>query len=133
LPNDVYAFGDSPELADGLLALILSGEKRATASRRAIYTSGKHIAPVVGGHYLILDGAGDAACVIKTTAVEDVPFDEVTADFAAVEGEGDKSLAWWREAHLAYFARETEAEGTTFDPAELIVCEVFQCVWQRKP
>jgi len=33
-----------------------------------------------------------------------VPFGAVDAAFAAAEGEGDRSLAWWQAAHTAYFA-----------------------------
>ena len=33
---------------------------------------------------------------------------EVTEDFAAAEGEGDGTLAYWRRVHWSYFGRECE-------------------------
>jgi hypothetical protein len=38
-------------------------------------------------------------------------FDDVGAEFAAAEGEGDGSLAFWREAHWSYFGRVCERLG----------------------
>jgi uncharacterized protein YhfF len=35
-----------------------------------------------------------------------VRYDQVTAEMAAKEGEGDKSLAFWREGHREFFTRE---------------------------
>ncbi len=35
----------------------------------------------------------------------------MTEEFAASEGEGDKSLEWWRNAHWKFFSRECEDLG----------------------
>ena len=43
--------------------------------------------------------SGHAVCVIETSSIQIVPFSEVDADFAATEGEGDGSLAYWQETH----------------------------------
>jgi hypothetical protein len=37
--------------------------------------------------------------------VATVPFEEVSEEFAAIEGEGDGSLRYWREVHWTYFGR----------------------------
>ena len=71
---------------------------------------------------------GQPVCVIKTTRVEIRPYDEVDADFAASEGEGDGSLAYWREAHWRFFSRECERIGRTLDPKMPVVCERFEVV-----
>lgn len=129
-PDAVYAFGDdTPQMADDLLALILAGRKKATATRLAAYIAENEPVPQPGDLALILDGAGKARCVIQTTRIDLVPFDEVTEEFAYTEGEGDRSLEWWRDAHLAFFNRECAQEGTEFSHQELIVCERFDCVW----
>jgi uncharacterized protein YhfF len=54
----------------------------------------------------------------------------VSAEFAAAEGEGDGSLAYWRESHSAYFTRECEAAGRVFDESLLIACEKFEVLYQ---
>lgn len=88
-----WAFGDSPELADELLALVLAGSKRATCSSLASCEA--DIMPSVGEISVILDGAGVARCVIRTTQVDVMPFEHVSEDFARAEGEGDLTYEWW--------------------------------------
>ena len=61
-----FSFGDSPEMADELLALVLAGKKTATVS--VILEDEK--APSVGDLSLVLDGRSTPACVIKTVHVE---------------------------------------------------------------
>jgi uncharacterized protein YhfF len=56
---------------------------------------------------------------------------EVGADFAAAEGEGNRSLAFWVDAHRSYFSRECEAAGRRFSEDMLVVCERFRVV--RRP
>lgn len=57
-----------------------------------------------------------------------MPFKDVTADFAAAEGEGDGSLAFWRAAHAAYFTRECARLGRAFSEDMPVVCERFDVV-----
>ena len=61
------------------------------------------------------------------------PFNTVTEDFAWVEGEGDRSLDYWRAAHLSYFHRECGREGTIFSEDEPIVFERFRLIWTLNP
>ena len=58
--------------------------------------------------------------------MEVVPFNEVSAEFAAREGEGDGSLEYWRKAHWAYFSRECGRMGR--EPIETmpVVCSSFE-------
>ena len=50
-------------------------------------------------------------------------YDRVTAEMAAKEGEGDKSLAFWRQGHQEFFTREG-----TFAPDMWLVFEEFEWV-----
>src|SRR4051794_41868309 len=79
------------------------GPERATASLRSDY-GGDEPMPGVGDLGVILDGAGRPLCVVRTTAVEVRAFGDVDEEFAWTEGEGDRSLAHWREAPLRFFA-----------------------------
>lgn len=105
IPPLAWAFGDNPVIADELLALVLAGIKTATSSALADYDAEDTPVPEVGELSIILDGAGHPAALIRTTEVEIVAFDEVTADFAAAEGEDDRSLESWRTEHITYFTR----------------------------
>ena len=70
LPHDVFAFGDDPQMADDLLALVLSGRKQATATRARVYELEGIGPPQSGALSLILDGQGVPACVIETVQVD---------------------------------------------------------------
>jgi uncharacterized protein YhfF len=129
LPDGVISidhFGDSPELSADLLALIASGKKRGGASLHAAYAIEKLPLPQVGEIAIVLDYNDKPVFVTRNTAVDIVPFNAVGADFAACEGEGDGSLAYWRAAHLDYFTRTSLELGITFNEGMLIVCERFE-------
>ncbi|WP_031522606.1 ASCH domain-containing protein [Siccibacter colletis] len=100
----VWAFGDSPELADELLNYVVHGDKRATCSAAsAFHEEGLKVVP--GDYHIVLNGAGEPACVIRTLTLRLVRFCDVTPELAALEGEGDKSLAYWRDGHESFFTR----------------------------
>jgi uncharacterized protein YhfF len=116
-----FSFGDSPELADELLALVLAGKKTATCGALRDYGKGKEPLPAVGRQDVVLDGAGQPACVVETLSVETLRFDEIDPAFTDREGEGD--YAAWRAGHEAYFAR-----NGGFSPEMEVVCETFRLV-----
>jgi len=116
-----WPFGDSAEMADELLTLVLAGGKRATCSSLAACEA--DIMPTEGEVSVILDGAGEPRCAIRTTQVEIMAFEDVSEDFARAEGEGDLSYEWWRDAHEAYYRREG-----SWSPGMKVVCERFELV-----
>ena len=122
-----WSFGDSPELADELLELVLTGRKTATAGTVRDYESAGEALPQVGDVSVVTDGAGAPRVVLRTTQVDVVPFDEVDAEHAALEGEGDRSLEQWRRDHEAIWHRRLPAEG--FDPRMPMVLERFEVVY----
>lgn len=126
---EVCQFGDSPELIDELAQLVLAGRKRATAGAVWAYESSGLGLPRPGLLSIVTDSQNRALCIIETTQVDLTPFDQVTAEFAATEGEGDGSLAFWRRAHREYFSRECERAGRVFSEDLLIACERFRVVW----
>ena len=44
--------------------------------------------------------------MIRTLAIRLIRFNEMSPELAALEGEGDLSLAYWQSAHRAFFERE---------------------------
>ena len=113
-----FAFGDGPELADELLALVMRGVKTATCS-----TEDEPNTSTPGERWIVLDGHGTPACVIETTEVTYRRYNEIDAAFAYEEGEGDHSLAFWREAHRTYFGRLGR-----FSEDMVLMCERFRLV-----
>jgi uncharacterized protein YhfF len=113
-----FAFGDSPELADQLLDLVLKGIKTATCS-----TEDEPNTSTQGEHWIVLDGRGMPRCVIETTEIAYRRYNDVDAAFARDEGEGDRSLAYWRKAHRRYFGRQGK-----FSEDMMLMCERFRLV-----
>ena len=122
-PNAVsWAFGDSPELADELVTLVVQGKKIASCGSLNAFEQ-EDESPSIGGYSIILSGEGQPVCVIRTLALRLVQFSEVTEAQASKEGEGDLSLDYWRAAHQAFFERE----GTYAENMELVF-EEFQLI-----
>lgn len=110
-----WSFGDSPQLADELAALVLCGKKTATCSTLEACIQ-ENALPIVGAYSIILDGRGAPVCVIRTLATRLLRFNEVTESLARKEGEGDLSLAHWQKEHQRFFNRE----GTWSADMELV-------------
>ncbi|QTE28687.1 ASCH domain-containing protein [Pengzhenrongella sicca] len=128
-----WAFGDSPELADELLALVLAGLKTATASAVWEYEDADEPLPRPGDLSILLDGRGHPCALVRTSAVRVVPFAEVDAESAWLEGEGDRSLDTWRREHRAAFGRALAARGRTFDESLPVVLERFELRFPARP
>ena len=124
-------FGDGDAaLADDLAALVVDGPKRATTSMLRDFETGREpVFPAPGMLWMMADGRFAPRCVVRTTAVEVRAFDDVDAAFAWDEGEGDRSLAWWRAAHIRFFSRRAAADGIVFDGRTKVVLERFEVVW----
>jgi uncharacterized protein YhfF len=113
-----FAFGDGPELADELLDLVVRGIKTATCS-----TEDEPNTSTLGERWIVLNGRGEPACVIESTEVTYRRFGDVDAAFAFEEGEGDRSLTYWRSAHRNYFGRQHR-----FREDMMLMCERFRLV-----
>lgn len=127
---EAFHFDDNAPSADHLAALVLAGTKRATA---ALLWSHEHAGsplPQPGNLSIVTDFAGRAVCIIETRRIDIVAFEDVDAEFAATEGEGDGSLAFWRRAHEAFFGRECARIGRRPEPRMPVVCERFEVVYR---
>lgn len=122
----VGGFGDSATLSEELLALIRAGRKKGGASLLWAHEFEREAIPEVGDIEIVVNHRNEPALVTRIVKVEVLPFNQVGADFAAREGEGDSSLAYWREVHWAYFGRECQRIGRTASDAMPVVCSSFE-------
>lgn len=128
LQPPAWAFGATPEQADALLALVLDGTKTATAGALWDYEALEEEVPRPGDLAIILDGAAKPRALIGMTEVEVVPFDQVSAEHAHAEGEGDRSLDTWRAIHQAFFTEYADHDrGFAADMP--VVCESFRLLY----
>src|SRR5690242_12279225 len=116
---DGFAMGDGdPALADKLAALVVAGLKTATCCPVS-----DGIDTYVGKQMVLQDGSRRAVAVIETTELTQRRFHEVDAQFAYEEGEGDRSLEYWRDAHRRHFTKRG-----VFAEDMLLYCERFRVV-----
>lgn len=124
-----WAFGDSAEMADELGDLVVAGIKQATASLLWEYEAEGSEIPKPRDLSIILDGRGLPICLIETVEVDVKPFNQVESQFAFDEGEGDRSLEFWRDAHWRFFTRTCREIGRVPTEDMPVVCERFKLIY----
>lgn len=122
-------WGDGPALADELGALIAQGTKTATCSALWEWEAEGNPIPQSGLITVVLDGRGQPLCIVETVEVSIRRYNEVDADFAREEGEGDLSLEYWRQAHKNYFSRVLHKINKEFSEEMPLVCERFHLIY----
>ena len=126
---DAWAFGEEPDL---LAQLVLDGTKTATASAFDLYELEGEPLPKVGSYDIVLDSQDDAVCIIEITKVSVVSFKDVSAGHAFKEGEGDRSLAHWRQVHEELFTEWLAESHLVFNEDSKIVLEEFRVVYPNR-
>ena len=87
--------------------------------------------PRPGDLSILLDADGHPRALIRTTRVDIVPFRDVTEEFAALEGEDDRSLVSWRREHERYFRRVLDGTGVEFDEDLTVALERFEVLYPK--
>lgn len=113
-----WAFGDTEQQADELVKLVLDGIKTATCSN----LDGEGI-PQPGDVFVVVDGKNEPICAIELTTVDMSTYEQVDAAHAQAEGEGDRSLDYWRKEHKRFFE-----EYELFSPDMTLVLMHFKVI-----
>lgn len=125
-PVRVDGYGDTPELSRALIELIRTGPKRAGTSLLWAMEKDGDAMPRAGDLEIVVDHEFEPVLLTRITRVDVLPFNEVSAEYAAIEGEGDGSLEYWRDGHWRYFSRECARIGLEPKPDMPVVCSVFE-------
>jgi len=123
-------WGVDPEMADDLGTLIINETKTATCSSLWEWEAEGDAPPEVGRVTIVLDGREEPIGIVETTEVTIRKYNEVDADFAHEEGEGDLSLRYWQEAHKNFFSRILPEIGKEFGEEMPLVCERFRLIYK---
>lgn len=124
-----WYFCDNKKDADECAELVVSGVKQATSPSLWWFESNNEPLPKVGDLNIVTNWDGEALCIIETLAVEITPYNEITEQYAYLEGEGDKSLGYWQQVHWDYYHRELAETQYTPTINMPIVCEQFKVVY----
>lgn len=126
---DIVSFDDTPETANELAELVLSGRKRATAGLLRQFGPDGEPLPVIGGYVVLVDGSERPCAIWRTVELRLGPLLSVTDAFAWYEGEGDRSRESWLASHRAFFGRYAARNGFALLDGEETVFERFEVVW----
>ena len=124
-----FSFGFTPADAREIAQLVLNGTKTATGSALWSYEADKKPLPTVGDLWIVTAGSDVPMCIIETTDVRIIPFDEVTADYAWDGGEEDRGLASWRQIYWEYLERECQRIGVEPNTKAPLVMERFRMIY----
>ncbi|EFQ57577.1 ASCH domain-containing protein [Streptococcus downei] len=125
---EAFQFGLEAQTIDDLARLVKEGIKTATASAYPMYELDQAPLPQTGTYSIVMDSEEQAVCLIQTTEVRTVPFNQVSEAHAYKEGEGDRSLTYWRRVHEDFFKQELAQVGLDFSQDMPVVCEEFRVV-----
>lgn len=130
-PESVSAwmFGDNP---DYLAQLVTDGVKTATCSGHIFYELENEPIPVINNYSIILNSHENPVAIIKTTEVTLQPMNKVTKEFAFAEGEGDRTLRYWKAVHVNFFKNALSEIGREFSEDMILVCERFIVIDVKK-
>lgn len=129
IKNKSYTSWQFGEKADELAKLVIDGIKTATTSAFILYGDYEPL-PKKDEYSVILDSNDEAVCIIKTIKVYLERFSSISSEYALKEGEGDKSLEYWKKVHKDFFTKELEDAGLEFDEDMIVVCEEFELVYK---
>ncbi len=107
------SFGDSAESSALMIHLIRQGIKRAGSSLLWSYGFEGEALPLAGEHELVMSHDNEPLLLTRIVRTRILPFSAVSAEQAALEGEGDLSLAFWRAEHWRFFSQECRRIGQT--------------------
>ncbi|KAB8308608.1 ASCH domain-containing protein [Rahnella contaminans] len=113
-----WSFGDTESSADELAKRVMAGTKTATCSNLDDDPE-----PEPGEVFIVVDGRNNPVCAVQLTEVKQVPFDQVTEQHAWEEGEGDRTLAYWRKEHQRFFE-----EYEMFEPTMPLLLMKFRMI-----
>ncbi|MBT8299223.1 MAG: ASCH domain-containing protein [Maribacter sp.] len=129
-PKTVH-FCDNEKDANECAKLVKKGIKRTTSHSLLGLQYRKEPLPKVGDFTVVTNWEGKAQCIVRTTAVKFKPFFSIDAEYAKLEGEGDKSLDYWKKTHWEYYERELAPFNRVPRESMIIVCEEFEKVFDR--
>jgi len=129
-------FGATQEEASRIATLVgtlvVAGTKTSTASLLWVYEAEGRRLPKPGDLSIVLDGSDHPVCIIETTDVKIVPFNEMVDErFAYEGGESDRTLEGWRQMYRQLI--RSECARIKREPSERtpLVCERFRVVYRE--
>jgi len=127
-PQSFY-FCDNKKDADECAELVVKKIKQATSPSAWWFKKNNEPFPKAGDIAIVTNWDGNPKAIIRTTKVEIVKYKNISPEYARLEGEGDKTLEYWKKVHWIYYQNEMK-EFNEFPTEDMeIVCEHFETIW----
>lgn len=123
-----YFFCDNKKDADECADLVVKKIKRASSPSVWWFMKNNEVFPKVGDLAIVTNWEGEPKAMILTTKVEIVKLKDITPEYAFIEGEGDKSLEYWKKAHWEFYTNEMKPYNESPNEEMEIVCEYFETI-----
>ena len=127
--SEWFNFCDNEKDAKECAQLTRDGIKQATSTSLWWFEKNNTDLPEVGNIYVVTDWYKIAKAIVEVVKVEQTPFNQITDEYAAIEGEGGKSLEYWKKVHWDYYSLEMEEFGEKPTEDMMIVCEQFKTIF----
>jgi uncharacterized protein YhfF len=116
------------DYSDHITELAIKGIKRATTHLKIDFEINDVPRRCTGDYWMILWENLTPAVIVKLVNVEECAFRDVSAAFAAREGEGDGSLEFWKNCHEEYFKLQLADWNRDWSEDLVVVLESFEVV-----
>lgn len=124
-----YFFCNNKKDADDCADLVVQRIKQATSTSVWWFEKNSEKLPRIGDIAIVTNWDGCPKAIVRTTRVEVLKFKDTTPEYAYIEGEGDRSLQYWKKVHWDYYESEMKEFGEyPFEEME-IICEYFETIW----
>ncbi|MEM9362683.1 MAG: ASCH domain-containing protein [Bacteroidota bacterium] len=127
----VIHFCDNENDANVCSELVDKEIKRASSHSLLGLQLRKEALPKIGDLAIVTDWNGKAKTIIQTTGVRLIPYFAIREEHARMEGEGDKSLEYWKKVHWAYYTRELSEFGRIPRESMIVVFEQFEKLYSK--
>lgn len=117
--------------ADGEAGPIMRGVKRAFVSPLAVYEQRGQSVLRPGELSVLLDGCGEALCIVEAVSAAVLPLSEVTGEWIEMERGTACPREQWTEERRALFQKAYAAEKIELSGDIPVVCEEFRVLMRR--
>lgn len=121
--------GDNQKDADEALKMVLKDKKKALSHSLLNLQLNKEPLPRIGDFTVLTDWEGNARCILRTVAVRLKPYFSIRESFAKLDGA--RSLDDWKTHNWALYERQLSPFGRVPRESMIVVCEVFDKVFER--
>jgi uncharacterized protein YhfF len=134
-PEEILELGTPGPMRDALVACVLSGEKTATSSLLAQYEDEDEQDPLPkpGTRLTMVDSDEEPVAIVEIVGVDVIRLGDADLQLALDEGEGFRSVAEWRAAHVRFWSEEIrplldDPSALAIDDDTTVVVERFRLV-----